>query len=269
MKFIKQGIPVKAGTKHAFTLIELLVVISIIGILASLMLPGLARAKAKATRTACSNNTRQLTLAWLMYSQDNGRLPESYFYSLGGGVNSNAWVRGSVDDSYGQVESGVLDSTNLNTLRKGSLFPYALSTSVYQCPADRSVTAGVRRVRSYAINGWMGGRALPGEDDFRVFLREEDIITPSPTKAFVFIDEHERTINDGWFPVDMTGNHGLLESPATRHQNVFPLSFADGHVENWKLSDPRTIACLTVPIPNSPGNADWGRMSTAATASLQ
>lgn len=63
-------------TQKGFTLIELLVVIAIIGILASMLLPALARAKAKANRMKCVSNLKNVQTAMLGFAQDNsGRLP--------------------------------------------------------------------------------------------------------------------------------------------------------------------------------------------------
>ena len=97
---------------------------------------------------------------------------------------------------------------------------------------------GVNVVRSYSMNNWMNGWNFADLNDtpdmtHRLFTTDTGIVSPS--QRYVFIDEDDVSINDGMFVVYMDPSQGMQDEPSQRHKTAYPLSFADGHAESYKL----------------------------------
>ena len=233
-------------------MIELLVVIAIIAILAALLLPALTKAKARSYQTACLNNNRQLTLCWQMYIDDNTDvLPPNG----GNGPSVTRDLVYTAKDSWllGNAYTDI-DDTNI---KMGVLYTYNKNTSIYKCPADKSLVrdgtgrVAVPRNRSVSLCWYMNGKTSPiasayGPYDF-CWHKSAQIRSPGPAQALVFVEEHEKSIQQAGFWIN---NPNLwtpfgplwqwLSFPATRHNNGCTLTFADGHSDRWGWVEPRT-----------------------------
>jgi prepilin-type N-terminal cleavage/methylation domain-containing protein/prepilin-type processing-associated H-X9-DG protein len=146
--------------KKAFTLIELLVVIAIIAILAAMLMPALAKARAEARKTVCKGNVHAIGMACTLFRNDNDQQWPSSAAPAGGAAQATWDFEGATYDLVGVAPNAAVRSngtthgdefTNANMVwffksrnALAKLYPdYADSTGVYDCPSGNPADAAV------------------------------------------------------------------------------------------------------------------------------
>lgn len=241
VQIIRNGRGARFGS-YGFTLIELLVVIAVIAMLAAMLFPVFASAKEKANQTKCISNLKQISAAWLTYSDDNnGRACPTYYSSA---------------DNWSHEWDFDLKTSNGKTAWKfGLLGPYMKSGEIKSCPSFRGGKWN-RPYSGYAYNAtYIGGDVYSdgsiiiddytGRPHTTAFLNH----IKHPTSTVVFADggygfpvsaqNYLRAPSDTWF------QSGTVHF---RHNGAATVAYADGHTAATrnKITHYTDIPSLTI-----------------------
>lgn len=217
--------------KEGFTLIELLVVIAIIAILMAILMPALNRAKEQAKRASCLNNLNQLTMAWIMYADENDDK------LICGDTGEYSWHQNETPWVLKDWEANMTTYERRNAILNGALYPYCKNLKLYRCPTVR-IQEGV--LRTYSVVDSMNCAALSGVGEGAVMIKRRMDI-PNPAYRFVFLDDGGAGLAHmgGW--TVYVQDERWWDPPPVRHGDGTNFSFADGHSDYVKWRDQRTI----------------------------
>jgi prepilin-type N-terminal cleavage/methylation domain-containing protein/prepilin-type processing-associated H-X9-DG protein len=215
--------------RNGFTLIELLVVIAIIAILAAILFPVFAQARAKARQTSCLSNLKQIVLAERMYMQD---YDESIHELASGGARNLA--------------------ATVNTLWPALLQPYIKNTGIFRCPEsiitgplNTTFTTAGRASHSIGMNSYLGlyfnyfYRFTIGSNENNLAYPRPvtDPMVQFPAIVPIFADSFDRVVGttqpNGWW-IDPGYGKGRRNGLSDRHNGGTNIALLDGHVKWYK-----------------------------------
>jgi prepilin-type N-terminal cleavage/methylation domain-containing protein/prepilin-type processing-associated H-X9-DG protein len=225
----------KARRQKGFTITELMVVITIMTVLSAILLPALNKSRSRSHAITCLNNLRQLQLSWQMYPDDNEDILPANNY-----VNGFKMGMLTVSSGPSWCPGDAINDVSTDNIKKGVLFSYNNSTSIYRCPADTSKVqtpaTDMLRTRSYKMSGSINCTVSSAPS----YRKLHEITAPHPSRLFVFIDAHESSMVDPHFTLPtvaddlQTKKKVWIDVPSSRHDQAGNLSFADGHIERWR-----------------------------------
>jgi len=215
--------------RRGLTLIELLIVIGVIAILLALMFPALMRVRNQAQGAVCVQNLKTLSLAWLLYKDDNDDC------LVGGNVGQDPhdWVQGPMG-------TGTFIERKKEGIRQGALFRYTGKVvDAYRCPADqRKLEPGRAAFRSYSIAGGANGEGWQGT--YVQAKKYSDLRHPATT--YVFVEEADpRGWNKGSWVLDPQGRTWVDPLAIWHSRSRSTLGYADGHAEIRRWMDRSTV----------------------------
>jgi len=237
---------------------------TVILVCVGLLLINIAAIGERAKRSVCLSNLKQLTLAWIMYADNNDdKLVNGDTEEYGAFANqTGAYAPGGY---HYRERPWVLRDWQSSTvppkkksIEQGALFPYCKDVRLYKCPIT-----GPNDLRGYSIVDAMNCK---GWDSKRVMLKKRSQID-RPGERFVFVDDGGTAgaTMGGW--TCYVKEDEWWDPPPIRHNLGTNFSFADGHSEYWQWKDPRTVAFGKTGRAFSgpqPGNIDIRRTQLAA-----